>query len=159
MVTHRWLCILLVGATALVASAARPAAHPLHTTLTELQAGADGAVQVNMRVFADDYARAVATARGATLNERERVYVGSSFLLRERNGRPVRFQWCGTRYQGEVVWVCLRGAAASGLRGGRVRNAMLFNLYQDQVNVVRAQYGGRARSLLFTPGDGARPLP
>jgi hypothetical protein len=58
-----------------------------------------------------------------------------------------------------VVWVCLRGAAATGLRGGQVRNAMLFNLYQDQVNVVRAQYAGRARSLLFTPGDGARPLP
>ena len=159
MVTRRWLCLLLVGATALVAGAARPVAHPLHTTLTELKAGTDGAVQVQMRVFADDYGRAVATARGTTPNERERVYVGSAFVLRERNGRAVRFTWCGTRYQGEVVWVCLRGAAASGVRGGQVRNAMLFDLYQDQVNVVRAQYAGRARSLLFTPGDGARRLP
>ncbi len=112
-----------------------------------------------MRVFADDYAAGVATARGATPHERERVYVGTSFLLRERNGRVVRFTWCGARHEGEVVFVCLRGAAPSGLRGGQVRNAMLFDLYDDQVNVVRARYAGRARSLLFTPGDGARRLP
>lgn len=159
MVGRRGARLLPVAALALLAGAARPAAHPLHTTLTELTHAPDGAVQVNMRVFADDYARAVATARGATPNERERVYVGRSFLLRERNGRAVRFTWCGTRYEGEVVWVCIRGAAPSGLRGGRVRNAMLFDLYQDQVNVVRAKYAGRTRSLLFTPGDGVRPLP
>lgn len=154
---RRALRLLPLAALALLAGA-RPAAHPLHTTLTELAQTGTG-VQVSLRVFAEDYARAVGTARGATQNERERVYVGRSFVVRERNGQAVRFTWCGTRYQGEVVWVCLRGAASSGLRGGQVQNTMLFNLFADQVNVVRARYAGQARSLLFTPGAGARRLP
>lgn len=158
MVTRRRARVLAAAALVALAGAARPFAHPLHTTVTELTEEG-GEVRVSMRVFADDYAAGVATARGATPHERERVYVGSSFLLRERNGRVVRFTWCGARYEGEVVFVCLRAAAPSGLRGGQVRNAILFDVYDDQVNVVRARYSGRARSLLFTPGDAPRRLP
>jgi hypothetical protein len=53
----------------------------------------------------------------------------------------------------------LRTTLPPGLAGARVRQAMHMELFDDQVNVVRAEYGGKQTSLLFTPGDPARVLP
>jgi len=39
-----------------------------------------------------------------------------------------------------------------------VRNAILSELFADQVNVVRAALGGAPQTLLFTPGDGMKAL-
>ena len=39
-----------------------------------------------------------------------------------------------------------------------MRHALLTEVFGDQVNVVQASYDGRRETLLFTPGDGAKPL-
>jgi hypothetical protein len=48
---------------------------------------------------------------------------------------------------------------SGGLTGTRIRNRLLCDRFPDQVNVVRATYDGRSATLLFTPGDPAKPLP
>jgi hypothetical protein len=67
--------------------------------------------------------------------------------------------WCGIRRTGDLLWLCLRAPAAQGLSGLRVRVALLFDRYADQINIVQATYGGRRVALLFTSGDEAKPLP
>jgi hypothetical protein len=145
---------------AAVAPARTAEAHPLHTTHADVEV-ADGAVRVTLRVFADDYGRAVAGWRGAAAPgaAREDAYAAAAFTLAGGDGRRIALAPCGRRARGEVVLVCLRGPAPRGLAGGTVRSALMFGLYDDQVNVVRATYGGRRHALLFVPGDGFKRLP
>ena len=133
------------------------AAHPLHTTLTELSyRAADRSVEVSVRVFADDFRAAV--AREVT-DSSAFAYLTSALTLSDRSGHTLRFVWCGLRQTGDLLWLCLRARAPEGLRGVRVHARLLFERYPDQINIVQASYGGRRASLLFSRGDSPKALP
>ncbi|HEX8431799.1 MAG TPA: DUF6702 family protein [Longimicrobium sp.] len=147
---------------ALALCAAGPAAHPIHSSLAVVtHVAARREVDVNLRVFADDFAAGVARQpRGpASRLTPEQRYVGASFALWGTDGKRVPLRWCGARREGEVVWVCLRGPLPGGLRGARVLSALQFTLYDDQVNVVQAGDARRKQTIMFVPGDGPKPIP
>jgi hypothetical protein len=142
--------------------AARPAAHPIHTTLAVVtHLPAERAVTVNVRIFADDLALGIARhprpARPA--GDPTARYVASSFALWNPDGTRVPLSWCGSRPQGGVVWACLRGPLPRGLRGAKVLSTLQFGLYADQVNVVQAGTAQSRRTLMFVPGDRPKPIP
>jgi len=132
------------------------AAHPLHTTLTQLTyRDADHSVEVTVRVFADDFRAAL--ARDVT-DSAATAYLRSAFTLTDRAGRPIGVVWCGMKRTGDLLWLCLRAPAPRGLSGLRVRVAVLFDRYDDQINIVQAIFEGRRVVLLFTRGDASKPL-
>lgn len=131
--------------------------HPLHTTLTQLAyRDADRTVEATVRVFADDFRAAL--GRDVT-DSAAAAYLRSTFTLADPAGRPLAIAWCGLRRTGDLLWLCLRAPVAQGLSGLRVRVALLFDRYADQINIVQASYAGRRAALLFTSGDAAKPLP
>ncbi len=144
-----------MGALALVLAAF--AAHPLHTTLTQLAYGdGDRTLEVSVRVFADDFQAAM---RHAVTEATAFSYLQSALALTDRAGRPLPVQWCGLRRTGDVVWLCLRAPLPDGLSGLGIQARQLFDLYGDQINIVQASYGGRRVSLLFCRGDPPKRLP
>lgn len=136
----------------------RPApAHPLHTSITELRYDPrTHAVVATVRVFEDDFRGAVARAAGAG---GAAGYLRSAVVLTGPDGRPVPLQWKQAKRTEDLLWLTLRGTAPAGVRGGSIRNELIFNLHADQVNIVKASYGGTERTLLFTRGAGAKRLP
>ena len=142
MVSGGWLIAALA---VLLAPASR---HPMHTSSAELVHEADS-VRVVIRVFADDIA-----AVGAV-----RPYLGERFGIVDRSGQTVRLEWAGSEVVGDVLTIRMRGRVAGGLSGARVNDRVLTDRFADQVNVVRAAYAGRAATLIFTRGDGPKPLP
>lgn len=151
----RWRALLV--ALALVGAAPRPArAHPLHTTLTEVSSGpTPGTVRLMIRVFADDFGRASRVANGGRSDP--------ALYLRRAVGvfdgtRALPLRSCGVRQSGGMLWLCLEADAPSSLSTLRLRNAILCELFDDQVNVVRSLLGSSPRSVLFTRGDGAKPM-
>lgn len=152
------------GAAALLALwALLTAFHPLHTSLTELRYDpASRTVQVQLRVFATDL-QAVTVPRGAppaaqVSDAAALAYVNGRFAL---SAGPTRLplRWCGMRRGGDLFWICLRAPAPSGLGGLQVQNRLLYELFEDQVNIVQVVEGGRRQSMIFTRGDGPRRLP
>lgn len=142
---------------ALLALLSALALHPLHTTLTQLAyREADGRVEATVRVFADDFRAAL--GRDVT-DSTAAAYLRSTFTLADPAGRPLAVAWCGLRRTGDLLWLCLRAPVAQGLSGLRVRVALLFERYADQINIVQASYAGRRAALLFTSGDAPKPLP
>lgn len=152
--TGRRLLALTLLVLAVLGQNARPAgAHPLHTTLTAL--GYDPAkreVTLTVRVFADDFGRAAARSRSPLR------YLNDAVDVRGPDGRRIRLRCGGVRRTGDLLWIELRGSAPSGVRGGSIRSALMFDLFEDQVNIVQTNLGGSRRSLLFVPGDGAKRL-
>ncbi|MEO6057252.1 MAG: DUF6702 family protein [Gemmatimonadales bacterium] len=136
-------------------------AHPMHTAVTEvLQEDAHGLVTVQVRVFADDFRAAVPLpADSAAADSTMARYLRGTFALADRTGRPVRLAWAGAERSGDVLLLRLRGEVPGGLAGARVTSLVLCERFEDQVNIVRATYGGRATTLLFTPGETSKALP
>jgi hypothetical protein len=162
----RWALAALLALGHLLVSTARAAfAHPLHTTLTQLSYDASTRVlDVSVRVFADDFSAAVMPGRraGSLVIPPDSAmlrYVSGRFILQGAGGRPVPFRWCGMRHEGEALFLCLRATAQPSPAGARMRNALLSEVFADQVNIVQASYGGTRRTLLFTPRDGMKSLP
>lgn len=152
---------------ALAVSAPRLAhAHPLHSTITELtEDRARGMVRGTIRVFADDFGTVVAhsvrgrpLAAGARWDAAALAYVASVFGFTDASGRPLAVHSCGTRRTIDLLWICVEAPSATGLASLKVRNAILCDLFDDQVNVVQATLAGSRRSVLFTKGDRAKPL-
>lgn len=160
--------VALALGLAITALSARPArAHPLHTTITELSEDrASGVVRATIRVFADDFGAAVSRARrgglpaaaGAQWDATALGYLATTFGFLDRAGRALPMHTCGTRRTGELLWICVETSSPSGLAALQVRNAMLSELFADQVNVVQVSLNGARRSLLFTKGDRAKSI-
>lgn len=158
----------LIASACVVVPGASPARmHPLHTTITTIAYdAASHQATVTVRVFTNDLDTAIARrtrgrslASGGTSDSASFAYLASVFTAVGRDGRPLPAQWCGSRVTGDLLWACLRLTTPGGLSGVRLRNQALVELFDDQVNVVMADYDGRRESLLFTKGDGAKPLP
>ena len=164
--TRRSRCrALAVAVVLLLGPAVRTAvAHPLHTTLTQLAYDASARVlNVTVRVFADDFGAAVMGRRVAAEfvppDSAMMRYVGGRFALHGPRGESIPLRWCGMRREGEAMFLCLRAGGQPSPAGARMRNALLTEVFADQVNIVQASYGGAKRTLLFTPRDGMKPLP
>jgi hypothetical protein len=117
-------------------------------------------LHIVVRTFADDYAKAVAAGRAATptVNGPESwAYVQRAFSVVDA-GRAVPLSSCGVKQRGNLLWICLDASVSGSLAAIQVRSAVLCELYDDQVNIVRSLVGPEARSILFTKGDRAKGL-
>lgn len=130
-------------------------AHPMHTSVTEIAIAADGrSLTVAVRVFADDF-----TAAAGAEDSAAAAYVGAKLVLVDRTGRKLGLRWERREPVGDAFILWFRSDAPAGLSGARLRNALLCDRFQDQINVVRLTREGRAATLLFTPGAATQTLP
>jgi len=129
--------------------------HPLHTTLATVAWRADRhQLEVAVRVFTQDLAEAIG---GAVSDSTACHYASGVLTLRDAAGRFMGTASCSTERTADVTWIrmIVRAATPAGLR---ISNAFLFERFPDQVNIVQANVAGHARTILFTSGDGSKPL-
>lgn len=126
--------------------------HPIHTTLANVTYDRSTAqVTAMVRAFASDVDQVLAQRRTRDTS----AYVRSAITMSDRAGRPVPLAWCGSRREADVLWLCVRAPAPQGMSGMMLSDRMLFELFDDQVNIVMTD----RTSLLFTKGDPPRRLP
>ena len=159
MVTLRRFGIAVtVAIVGFVALARRAYSHPLHTTLTELTIAADGNVQIVLRAFVDDFSAAVTrrvVPAGAPIatppDSAAARYLGETVALTDAAGHRVALVVSTIRRTGDLIWITLRApATARSLAGARLTNRVLFDRWDDQVNIVQTTVGTRRQTLLFT---------
>jgi hypothetical protein len=136
------------------------AAHPMHTAVIEIVADGRGGATVSIRAYADDLAAAAGVPDGgAAADSAIAGYVRRGVTITDRRGRVLGLQWDGAEPAGDAVVLRLHAAAPAGLGGARVAAGLLAERFPDQVNIVRASYGGSTRTLLFIRGEAAKALP
>ena len=163
---RRWVA---VGAVLLVGMGARATdadAHPLHTTLTELTTLPDGTPQLVVRVFLDDFAAAVTRrvpAPGVPIplppDSAVARYLGETVLLSDGAGRRAPLVLAGVRRTEDLVWVTLRAPTVRSMTGAHLTMRVLFDRWDDQVNIVQCAYGVRRQTLLFTKRESSTAKP
>ena len=143
-------------------------AHPLHTSLAELIVDPrTGVVQLSLRVFVDDFTKASIAfqqkqsgARPVSSAPAQSPLIGyavASVVMTDSRGKRVAFTSCGGKRVGDLMWLCFRGQMATP-GAFRVASQVLFDTYRDQINIVQATFGAKKSNLLFTPGEGAKPV-
>jgi hypothetical protein len=156
-------CVVAFLALACVIAPAVANAHPLHTTMTEVTLDPSRhVVHIVIRAFADDFLKAVTVARkpahAPTADGTDAsAYVQSAFIVSDGSSR-LALRACGTRQSADLLWICVEVNAPSDLTRLTIQSSLLWNLFDDQVNIVRATIVGAPRSILFTKGDAAKPL-
>jgi hypothetical protein len=152
---------LIVSAAVIVCGIAGSAtvafSHPLHTTLTEITTLPDGSVQIVLRAFIDDFSAAVtrrATPQGTAIptpaDSAAARYLGQTVVLTDAGGRRVPLQVAAMRRTDDLVWITLRAPTLRSVAGARLTNRVLFERWDDQVNIVQTAIGARRQTLLFT---------
>lgn len=131
--------------------------HPLHTTHTELTVTASG-VAISVRAFSDDLTRALLQRERSADDSAKARYIRETLGLKTPSGHPVMLTLTKVEQDGPVTWLHFTAAPTTGLRGWWIHPMMQTELFEDQVNVVRAVANGREQSLLFLRGDGPQAL-
>jgi len=143
------LLALLLGVTA-----AAPAAHPLHTSFTEITRDRGGTVSVSIRLFADDFGAALdslrSATRGSTVEAVAQQYLARSVAIIASDGKAVTLAWCGMRSEEGLIWLCARSAQPVPSGTLRVRNALMFDRFSDQISIVRWARGSGTRMLVLS---------
>ena len=169
MVARRSVRASLVLAIALslaplVLSTRDAIAHPLHTTLVQLTYDEHTRIlDASIRVFAGDFAAAVAKRAGAKTPDDDRVaeaaafqYVTNTLRISDAAGHALPLTWCGSRRANDVLWLCVRASNAAAPSALVLSDQMLCELFDDQINIVQSVAGAQRTSMLFTKGDGAK---
>lgn len=147
------LALLLLAMTPLQARA-----HAIHSTLTEITLAGNGTLTVRIRTFADDFSLAVnrfahTTPRAdhVVTDDAAAKYVLATFTIAPDN-KALPLSFVSQKRTGDVVWIELR-ASTKSLARTTVRNAMLFDVHADQVNIVKTTSNASTFTTLFTSGD------
>ena len=138
--------------------------HPIHNSMANLDWNQEtSALEISMRIFADDLEAAIRPEGHPALNlglENEHVeaedflvnYLGEVFAA-EGGGHPLDVLYVGREQKEEVTWVYLEIPEVSALKGIKIRYAVLMDLYEDQLNVLRYTVDGATKGLMFTHSD------
>lgn len=151
---------MIVPYAMLLANVAATAAHPLHTTLTTVTWQGDRReLEVAVRTFTQDLADAVTGAvRSPGVSDSAACrYATAALSVRDAAGASLRVARCVTARAADVTWIRLVIPVERPV-GLQLRNAFLFERFADQVNIVQADLAGSTRTILFTAGDGSKPL-
>lgn len=134
-------------------NAGRLDAHPLHSSYADISRERNGVVVIQVRLFADDFGALLDSLRGSSggqsLESVARQYVQRHLTLAAPKGTAIPIAWCGMRSEQNVVWVCARSARpVSG--AFRVRNALMFDRFSDQISIIRWAGKKETRTLVLS---------
>ena len=129
-------------------------AHPLHSSFTEITRERSGAVTISVRLFADDFGATLDALRlkstGSSLESVAQQYFAHAVTIVAADGKPLPLVWCGMRSESGLTWLCARTAQPVPAGRFRVRNALMFDRFPDQISIIRWDRGSGARTLVLS---------
>lgn len=166
-----WIALVLCSLTMTTTTAP---AHPIHITVLQLDYNPKSqALELAFKIFADDFESAVNKQNKVVLrlgSDRELQgaanllfdYIKQHFTL-SINGKPVSMRFVGKELEGEAVWVyaeamSLQMLGTKGTKTLTMHNTLLFDLYDDQSNLVNVSVGQQRKSALFRKGKEVEAL-
>ncbi|MEN8229721.1 MAG: DUF6702 family protein [Bacteroidota bacterium] len=135
--------------------------HKFYVSLTEIQYNAgSNRFEVSMRIFPDDLDLAFENRFGIAthlLTELEhtnadsliQAYLEFHFTL-EVDGDPVIMHYLGKEAEADAIWCYLESEPIKDPVSILVRNSILTNEFEDQVNIIQVYSGKWNKGLLLT---------
>jgi len=134
--------------------------HKFYLSLTEIRFNpGTGRIEVSMRIFPDDLDRALMDKTGIkTMLATELEPPGADSLLKEYlmesfrievNGKAVVLNYLGKEPEADAIWCYLESEPVSRPVTIMVTQAVLTEIFEEQVNIVQVYQGKWNRGLLL----------
>jgi hypothetical protein len=146
---------------------ATAAAHKFHTSFTVADYNApEQSLQITLRTFPDDLENILGRRNGKAVHlDRKKeaeplllAYLQETFRLKNAKGEIVKLTWVGMDAGVDSVWLYFEAQLPEGCAGVELHNQFMFDLYDDQINLVNVKQGDRKHALTFKNGDRFQPL-
>ncbi|WP_146199104.1 DUF6702 family protein [Arcicella aurantiaca] len=151
--------MILILQTSFTPSSHNLNTHDFHTSLTEMRYNAKSkSFEISLRLFTDDLQKAISannqnrkivienTDKNDALVE---AYVRKYFTIINPKNQRIAFQYVGKENEGEATWVYLEMPVNESLNGSRIQNIVLFDMFDDQTNIVNLFFQNQKKSYLF----------
>jgi hypothetical protein len=139
-------------------TASRPA-HPVHTSITQMQYNAaEKTFEVSLRVFTDDLEVALTKENN---NQRVRLsdndangplverYVRKHFGLTNASRQRKPYRYLGKEQEVDATWIYIEIPYNEPVQGSLIQQSMLTDLFDDQMNLVNVSYLAEKKTVLF----------
>jgi hypothetical protein len=142
-------------------------AHKFHTSFTEADYNApERSLQITLRTFPDDLENILSRRRGKAVRLDQKkeaepllvAYLQETFQLKNAKGEIVKLSWVGMDAGVDSAWLYFEAHLPEGCAGVQLRNQFMFDLYDDQINLVNVKQDNKKNALTFKNGDKFQPL-
>lgn len=134
-----------------------PAFHPFYVSVTEINHNAgDKTLEIASKIFTEDLEVAINknyktkidlyTEKGKPQADKLIADYLSKNLVVILDGKPVHLEMLGFEREGEATWSYLEVKNVSLPKKIEIRNAILYDHFQDQINLVHVTVKGNRRS-------------
>ncbi len=124
--------------------------HDFHTSLAEISYNAASkSFEVSLRVFTDDLELALAEAnqikglrieKGKKYDDLIEKYLKAHFYLLNPKNQKEPMTFYGKELEADVTWLYFEISLKKSLKGYHLHNAILTELFADQMNMVNVFY-------------------
>lgn len=138
-------------------TASRPA-HDFHASVTQMQYDPTGKTfEISIRVFTDDLEKAltqelntpVRLSAGQKSDLILEKYIRSHFGYVAPQKQPKAINYVGHEVEADANWLYLEMPYTEPFRGGLLKQNVLMEAFDDQVNMVNIQYQGQKKTFVF----------
>lgn len=146
-----------VGLLSVGLTASRPA-HDFHASVTQMQYNPkEKTFEISIRIFTDDLERALSQASNAPIHSDKdskndallERYIRSHFVYMTPQKQAKRLIYVGHEVEADANWLYLEMPYTESIRNGVLKQSVLMEMFDDQVNMVNIQYLGQKKTVVF----------
>lgn len=135
--------------------------HPFHVSTTEIQHNAaEKTLEISCRIFTDDFEDALrkvykakadfsAPAMKTAMDELVKKYIPTHLQL-SIDGKAAAIKVLGWEKESEAVFVYMEVDNVPSVKKAEVVNTVLFDLFDDQMNLIHFFVNGNRKSMKLT---------
>ncbi len=137
--------------------------HDFHASVTKMEYNAKEQVfEISMRIFTDDFEKALSAASNSKVNLSEasgrgtdkndpliEQYVQAHFRFLTPQKQLKSVKYVGHEVEADANWLYLEMPLAEPFRGGMLKQDVLMDAFDDQVNMVNIKYQTQKKTFVF----------
>lgn len=132
--------------------------HDFHASVTQMQYNPqEKAFEISIRIFTDDLEKTLTKETGQRLDLSAKAkndallekYVRAHFTYLNPQRQQKPFNYVGHEVEDDANWIYLEMPYDEQFQGGVMRQNVLMEMFDDQVNMVNLQYQGQKKTFVF----------
>jgi hypothetical protein len=133
--------------------------HAFHTSITEMRYNPkEKTFEISLRVFTDDLEKTLSvnnqnkkfvienTDKNDPFIEQ---YVRKHFVVTTPKNQKLNYQFVGKEKEGDATWIYLEMTVNEPIKGSKIQNDVLIDMFDDQTNIVNIFVNNDKKSYLF----------
>lgn len=137
--------------------------HEFHASVTKMEYNAkEQMFEISMRIFTDDFEKALSAASNSKVNLSEASgratdkndplidqYVQAHFRFLTLQKQTKSIKYVGREVEADANWLYLEMPFSEPFRGGMLKQDVLMEAFDDQVNMVNIKYQAQKKTFVF----------